>query len=87
MEAIVIMAAEQPTKKIKTMVSLVKSFIQYDQDCEFPIQNLPYGVFSPAIDVAPRCGVAIGDQVCKESFFILSLFFYLWCNHTLFFFL
>lgn len=31
-------------------------------DCEFPIQNLPYGVFSVAGD-APRCGVAIGDRI------------------------
>lgn len=31
-------------------------------DAEFPIQNLPYGVFSTA-DAAPRVGVAIGDQV------------------------
>jgi fumarylacetoacetase len=31
-------------------------------DCHFPIQNLPYGVFSRAAE-APRCGVAIGDQV------------------------
>lgn len=30
--------------------------------CDFPIQNLPYGVFSGA-DEAPRCGVAIGDMI------------------------
>jgi 2-keto-4-pentenoate hydratase/2-oxohepta-3-ene-1,7-dioic acid hydratase in catechol pathway len=29
---------------------------------EFPIQNLPFGVFSPA-DGSPRGGVAIGDQI------------------------
>jgi fumarylacetoacetase len=29
---------------------------------EFPIQNLPFGVFSPAGD-SPRGGVAIGDQI------------------------
>ena len=32
------------------------------RDCDFPIQNLPYGVFSWA-GSAPRCGVALGDQV------------------------
>jgi len=32
------------------------------QGCDFPIQNLPYGVFSRAGE-APRCGVAIGDSV------------------------
>ena len=31
-------------------------------DCGFPLQNLPYGVFSRAGE-APRCGVAIGDYV------------------------
>lgn len=30
--------------------------------CHFPIQNLPYGLFSRASE-APRCGVAIGDQI------------------------
>lgn len=29
---------------------------------DFPIQNLPYGVFSTG-DAAPRCGVAIGDRI------------------------
>ncbi|WP_036050387.1 fumarylacetoacetase [Bradyrhizobium sp. Tv2a-2] len=32
-------------------------------DAEFPIQNLPLGVFSTADDPAPRIGIAIGDQV------------------------
>lgn len=32
------------------------------QDCDFPIQNLPYGVFSLA-DGPKRVGVAIGDQI------------------------
>jgi fumarylacetoacetase len=30
---------------------------------DFPLQNLPYGVFRPAGDSPPRAGVAIGDQV------------------------
>ncbi|MEQ8653554.1 MAG: fumarylacetoacetase [Kiloniellales bacterium] len=33
-----------------------------DADCPFPLQNLPYGIFSRAGE-APRCGVAIGTQV------------------------
>jgi fumarylacetoacetase len=32
-------------------------------DCDFPIQNLPYGVFSTRNHVRPRVGVAIGDRV------------------------
>ena len=31
-------------------------------DCPFPIQNLPFGVFSTSGD-APHCATAIGDQV------------------------
>jgi fumarylacetoacetase len=31
-------------------------------DCEFPIQNLPYGIFRTA-GAAPRAGVAIGDRI------------------------
>lgn len=31
-------------------------------DCDFPLANLPYGVFSTE-ERAPRCGVAIGDRV------------------------
>ncbi|MDQ3674953.1 MAG: fumarylacetoacetate hydrolase family protein, partial [Gemmatimonadota bacterium] len=30
---------------------------------DFPIQNLPFGVFSRKGDAAPRVGVAIGDQI------------------------
>jgi fumarylacetoacetase len=32
-------------------------------DADFPLQNLPYGVFVTADDPSPRIGVAIGDQV------------------------
>lgn len=31
-------------------------------ECPFPLNNLPYGVFSIGLD-APRCGVAIGDMI------------------------
>ncbi|HXW41942.1 MAG TPA: fumarylacetoacetase, partial [Xanthobacteraceae bacterium] len=31
--------------------------------CDFPIQNLPFGVFRPSPGAAPRVGVAIGDQI------------------------
>jgi fumarylacetoacetase len=33
------------------------------QDADFPIQNLPLGVFSTKADSVPRIGVAIGDRV------------------------
>src|ERR1700730_18234191 len=32
-------------------------------DSEFPIPNLPFGVFCPAAAMPPRVGVAIGDQI------------------------
>ena len=40
----------------------LRSFIPVDATSDFPIQNLPYGVFS-ARGLAPRVGVAIGDHV------------------------
>jgi fumarylacetoacetase len=40
----------------------LRSFIPVDPTSDFPIQNLPYGVFS-ARGLAPRVGVAIGDYV------------------------
>jgi fumarylacetoacetase len=42
------------------------SWVEVPDGSPFPIQNLPYGVFSPA-GGAPRCGVAIGDRVLDLS--------------------
>jgi len=39
----------------------LRSFIPVEADSDFPIQNLPYGVFSTAALPTPRVGVAIGD--------------------------
>ena len=41
----------------------LRSFIPVDPASDFPIQNLPYGVFSSRDGLAPRVGVAIGDYV------------------------
>ncbi len=41
----------------------LQSFIPAGPESHFPIQNLPYGVFSPLAGGAPRIGVAIGAQV------------------------
>ncbi len=41
----------------------MKSFVQYESDCHFPIQNLPYGIFSTKANSQKRVGVAIGDLV------------------------
>ncbi len=45
----------------------MKSFISYSEDCHFPIQNLPYGIFSSSDNPKPRGGVAIGDLVLDLS--------------------
>lgn len=43
---------------------LMRSWVESanDPETEFPLNNLPYGVFSVGDDY-PRCGVAIGDQI------------------------
>jgi fumarylacetoacetase len=41
----------------------LSSFVPVDPASDFPIQNLPYGVFSARDGLAPRVGVAIGDYV------------------------
>lgn len=41
----------------------LKSFIDVDPDSDFPIQNLPYGVFSTATNPTPRVGTRIGEFV------------------------
>eukprot|EP00121_Abeoforma_whisleri_P016695 Awhi_evm1s15308 len=43
------------------------SFVSYSADCEFPIQNLPYGIFSTSDNATQRIGVAIGDKVLDLS--------------------
>ena len=42
-----------------------KSFVESANapGCDFPIQNLPFGIFRPAARQPPRLGVAIGDQI------------------------
>ncbi|WP_184259117.1 fumarylacetoacetase [Rhodopseudomonas rhenobacensis] len=41
----------------------LRSFVTVDPRSDFPIQNLPYGVFSTASQPSPRIGVAIGEFV------------------------
>jgi fumarylacetoacetase len=45
----------------------MKSFIEVKEDSHFPIQNLPYGVFSTTGQPNKRVGVAIGDYVLDLS--------------------
>ena len=39
------------------------SFLDVAPESDFPIQNLPYGVFRPTPAAPPRAGVAIGDWI------------------------
>ena len=41
----------------------LRSFVSVEAASDFPIQNLPYGVFSTPAMPTPRIGVAIGDYV------------------------
>ena len=45
----------------------LRSFIDVPTGSDFPIHNLPYGVFRPGSDSGPRIGVAIGEQVLDLS--------------------
>jgi hypothetical protein len=39
------------------------SWVKYNADTHFPLQNLPYGVFRRSPDARPAVGVAIGDLI------------------------
>lgn len=53
----------------------LKSWVESanDPSTDFPIQNLPFGVFSRG-DEQPRCGVAIGDRILDVSALSRELF-------------
>ena len=40
-----------------------RSFVEVAPDSHFPLQNLPFGIFSTTADSRPRAGVAIGEFV------------------------
>lgn len=45
----------------------LKSFIEVHPESDFPIQNLPYGMFSTRANPNPRVGTRIGDWVVDLS--------------------
>jgi fumarylacetoacetase len=45
----------------------MRSFLDLPADTPFPLENLPYGVFSREDDATPRVGVAVGDRVLDLS--------------------
>lgn len=64
----------------KTTDPKLKSFIDVHPESDFPIQNIPFGVFRPSKKDAPRVCTAIGDYVLdlsvlqKEGFFNQEVF-------------
>ncbi|KAJ8963307.1 hypothetical protein NQ318_018776 [Aromia moschata] len=42
-------------------------FLKYSKYCDFPIENLPYGVFSTSSNPTHRIGVAIADSILDLS--------------------
>lgn len=42
---------------------MVKTWVPVPEGSDFPIQNLPFGVFSTSSLIKPRIGVAIGDLI------------------------
>jgi fumarylacetoacetase len=45
----------------------INSFIEVSPDSDFPIQNLPYGIFSTKANPNPRVGTRLGDFVIDLS--------------------
>ncbi|XP_012251865.2 fumarylacetoacetase [Athalia rosae] len=51
----------------------MKSFVEYSPSSDFPLENLPYGVFSTSNNPQRRIGVAIGSEIL-DLFAIAHLF-------------
>ena len=50
----------------KSIPASMKSWIPYDRECDFPIQNLPLGIFSIDGRQKKICSI-IGDQIIDLS--------------------
>ncbi len=49
-------------------MSLLKtSWVHYEPDCHFSIQNIPFGIFSTPSNLRKRPGTIIGNQVIDLS--------------------
>jgi fumarylacetoacetase len=60
-------SAPTKVKMNKTTDPAIRSFLPVEENSQFPIQNLPYGVFQPCDNSMPRIGVAIGDWILDLS--------------------
>jgi fumarylacetoacetase len=61
--AILLNLSREPTN----IIMALSSFIPASPESDFPIQNLPYGVFSTHDEPRHRIGVAIGDYILDLS--------------------
>jgi|GEM_PF-4830883 len=43
------------------MSKRLKSFVEIAAHSDFPLENLPYGIFSEKHNSQPRAGVALGE--------------------------
>src|SRR5579871_6420945 len=53
----------------------LRSFIDVSPESHYPIQNLPFGIFSPKPGGSPRVGVAIGEMVVDLAVLEVEGFF------------
>ena len=53
-------------KNIKANDSSLKSWLEISRESDFPIQNLPFGIYSTK-NKTKRVGVAIGNQILDLS--------------------
>jgi fumarylacetoacetase len=63
--AIISMASDFSQALSATCDAAKRSWLESANDtaCDFPIQNLPFGIFSDSRHAMPRAGVAIGDKI------------------------
>lgn len=48
-------------------INVMKSFINVDKESDFPVQNIPFGIFKSKKNPKPRAGSAIGNFVLDLS--------------------
>jgi len=55
-----------PSESIENQIILM-SFVPVPKGSDFPLENLPYGIFSTPDNAKPRIGVAIGEHILDLS--------------------
>ena len=55
--------SQNPRSQPSVQESEMASWITIEDDSDFSLQNLPYGIFSTTLDPQPRIGTAVGQYV------------------------